>query len=84
MYRILPDADSFAARKEAEMEGKPQRFLRLADVLVRIPYSRSTIYQLVAQGKFPKPISLGDRAVAWVEADIDKWMGDRIAAVGRG
>lgn len=61
------------------MEKKPQRFLRLTDVLGRIPYSRSTIYQLVAQGKFPKPISLGERAVAWVEADIDKWMADRIA-----
>ncbi|MDR3798419.1 MAG: AlpA family phage regulatory protein [Terracidiphilus sp.] len=65
------------------MEGRPQRFLRLDDVRVRIPYSRSTIYQLVAQGKFPKPINLGDRAVAWIEADIDKWMADRIASVGR-
>lgn len=65
------------------MEGKPQRFLRLTDVQGRIPYSRSTIYQLVAQGKFPKPISLGDRAVAWVESDIDKWMADRIASEAR-
>lgn len=62
------------------MEEKAQRFLRLDDVRVRVPYSRSTIYQLMAQGKFPKPIKLGERAVAWIAADIDKWMADRIAS----
>jgi prophage regulatory protein len=62
------------------MEEKAQRFLRLDDVRVRVPYSRSTIYQLMAQGKFPKPIKLGERAVAWVEADIDQWMADRTAS----
>jgi prophage regulatory protein len=62
------------------MEEKAQRFLRLDDVRARVPYSRSTIYQLMAQGKFPKPIRLGERAVAWIAADIDKWMADRIAS----
>jgi prophage regulatory protein len=60
------------------MSEKHQRFLRLADVRDRVPYSRSTIYQLIAQGKFPKPISLGARAVAWLESDIDAWIEARI------
>ncbi len=25
-------------------------------------------------GEFPKSISLGDRAVAWVESEVDDWM----------
>ena len=62
------------------MVEKPQRFLRITDVMARIPYSRSTIYQLMGQGKFPRPINLGERAVAWIEADIDRWMADRIAS----
>lgn len=60
------------------MPEKAQRFLRLAEVRARIPYSRSTIYQLITDGKFPKPISLGARAVAWLESDIDAWITARI------
>jgi prophage regulatory protein len=60
------------------MSEKHQRLLRLAEVRDRVPYSRSTIYQLVAEGKFPKPISLGARAVAWLESEIDQWIASRI------
>ena len=60
------------------MSEKHQRLLRLADVRDRVPYSRSTIYQLMAQGKFPKPLNLGARAVAWLESDIDEWIKARI------
>jgi prophage regulatory protein len=55
-----------------------EKFLRLAEVQKRVPYSRSTIYQLASQGKFPKPLSLGARAVAWLESDIDEWIASRI------
>lgn len=60
------------------MSEKHPKFLRLIEVRNRVPYSRSTIYQLIAQGKFPKPISLGARAVAWLESDIDEWIAARI------
>lgn len=60
------------------MPEKIQRLLRLAEVRSRIPYSRSTIYQLIAQSKFPKPIGLGGRAVAWLESDIDGWITARV------
>ena len=54
------------------------KFLRLAEVRNRVPYSRSTIYQLITQGRFPKPINLGARAVAWLESDIDEWIAARV------
>lgn len=60
------------------MSEKHQKLLRLSDVRDRVPYSRSTIYQLITQGKFPKPISIGARAVAWLESDIDEWIKARI------
>jgi prophage regulatory protein len=60
------------------MSEKPAKFLRLSEVRNRVPYSRSTIYQLISQGKFPQPINLGARAVAWLESDIDQWMTNRI------
>ena len=60
------------------MSEKTQNLKRLPDVLNRVGYSRSTIYQLMAEGKFPKPINLGARAVAWLESDIDAWIAARV------
>jgi prophage regulatory protein len=60
------------------MSEKHEKLLRLSDVRDRVPYSRSTIYDLIKKGEFPKPISLGERAVAWVESDIDAWIQARV------
>lgn len=56
------------------------RILRLPAVKARTGLSRSTIYLRVTVGNFPKPVPLGDRAVGWIEAEIDEWLGARIAA----
>ena len=59
------------------------RFLRLPEVLARTGLSRSTIYVRLEQGRFPRPVSLGGRAVGWIEAEVDEWMRERIAASRR-
>ena len=56
------------------------RFLRLPEVLARTGLSRSTIYVRLDQGRFPQPVSLGARAVGWIEAEVNEWMRERIAA----
>ena len=62
-----------------ERKGREQvRFLRLPEVLARTGLSRSTIYVRLEQGRFPRPVSLGSRAVGWVEAEVDEWMRERI------
>ena len=43
--------------------------LRLPTVKQRCGLSRSTIYLRITQGAFPKPVSLGPRAVGWIEAE---------------
>lgn len=48
--------------------------LRLPAVKTRTGLSRSTIYLRVSQGTFPEPVSLGARAVGWVEAEIQEWL----------
>lgn len=48
--------------------------LRLPAIKARTGLSRSTIYLRVSQGTFPKPVSLGARAVGWVEAEIQEWL----------
>ena len=52
--------------------------LRLPAVKTRTGLSRSTIYLRVAEGRFPKPISLGARAVGWVDAEVEAWLAGQI------
>lgn len=54
--------------------------LRLPKVIARTGLSRSAIYQRIAEGRFPKPISLGGRAVGWVEAEINAWLNQQVKA----
>jgi prophage regulatory protein len=58
----------------------PARFLRLPAVLDRVPYSRPSIYRKMREGTFPQAISLGGKAVAWLESDIDNFINERIQA----
>ena len=55
-----------------------ERLLRLPEVRKRVPYSRATIYRKMELKEFPLQISLGGRAVAWRETEIDRWIADRI------
>ncbi len=53
-------------------------FLREKQVRQRTGLSRSTIYNRISEGRFPKQVSLGGRAVAWVDLEIDAWIADQI------
>ena len=53
---------------------------RLPDVMAQTGLSRSTIYSLVSQQKFPKQINLGPRAVGWVASEVSDWIEERINA----
>jgi prophage regulatory protein len=54
--------------------------LRLPAVMRSTGLSRSTIYLRVAQGTFPRPVSLGGRSVGWLEHELDEWVQGRIQA----
>jgi prophage regulatory protein len=48
-------------------------FLRMNAVTRMTGLARSTIYRLVAQDKFPMPVRLASRAIAWRRTDLDRW-----------
>lgn len=56
----------------------PRKILRLPIVLDRTGLSRSTVYLRVSEGKFPRPVSLGARAVGWIETEVEEWIVDQI------
>lgn len=52
--------------------------LKLPAVQEKTQLSRSSIYRLESEGKFPKRIQLGDgHAVAWYANEIDEWLANR-------
>jgi prophage regulatory protein len=53
-------------------------FLRRKQVETRTGLSRSTIYQYIKDGIFPKPVPLGPRAVGWLESEVSEWIAERV------
>lgn len=51
--------------------------LRLPEVMKITGLSRSSIYLMMKQDSFPKQISLGARAVGWLEGEIKEWVSNR-------
>lgn len=54
------------------------KFVRMPTVLQITGLGRSTIYRLIAEKKFPVPVRVGDRAVAWRQVDLDAWSEGRL------
>lgn len=61
----------------------PLTILRRKQVEARCGLSRSTIYAKIRLNQkrpkdydptFPKPISVGAKAVGWIESEIDAWL----------
>ena len=58
--------------------------LRRPQVEARTGLSRSTLYQYIQDGLFPRPVSLGARAVGWLESEVNAWIAARAKAVRPG
>ena len=54
------------------------KLIRLTKVMDYTGLARSTIYKYIAEGTFPRPVSLGSRAAAWVESEVQEWILTRI------
>lgn len=51
-----------------------QSLIRLPEVLKRTGFGKAWIYRLISEGRFPAPVKIGVRAVAFVESEIDAWI----------
>ena len=56
-----------------------ERILRRPAVEAQTGLSRSTLYEQMRAGKFPRPVPLGEKAVGWLESDISNWIAERVA-----
>ena len=57
------------------------QIVRHAHVCQKLQISSAKLFDLVAQGIFPKPFAIvpGGRAVGWLERDVDAWILNRKA-----
>jgi prophage regulatory protein len=60
---------------------KNRRLLKLKDSLPKVGNpSRSTFYEGIATGRFPKPVRIGPGAVRWLEDELEDSVRAMIAA----
>ncbi|WP_267874684.1 helix-turn-helix transcriptional regulator [Massilia glaciei] len=50
------------------------RFIRLKEVLLICGRSRTSVYEAIAKGEFPKPVKLQGRSSAWVKSEVEQWV----------
>ena len=58
------------------------RLMRRREVEKILGISRSSIYRLMQEGRFPRPVRIGPAAVRWRASDITAWLESRPVATG--
>ena len=54
--------------------------MRLAETCRKVGLKQSAVYQYMANGNFPKSIKITDKAVGWLEHELDAWITARVKA----
>ncbi len=54
-----------------------RRILRIDQVAAMVSMGKSTIYRMMAEGRFPKSRPLGPRATGWDSLEVEKWIAER-------
>ena len=50
-----------------------RKMLGMSQVLALVPFSRSTLYREMEEGRFPKAREIAPRRIAWYEDDVKAW-----------
>ena len=53
------------------------RLLRRQQVLEMTGLSKAALYALIERNRFPRPVRIGKRAVAWWRSEVVAWMKSR-------
>lgn len=61
------------------MQEQSPTLVAMRDVCTMTSLSRTAINKRREQGKFPKPVPLGEKRIAFVRAEVQQWINERIA-----
>jgi prophage regulatory protein len=62
----------------AQTGARGLRYIRLREVCQRVGLKHSSVYRLIALGRFPKQVKLSERTAAWIESEVEGYMDARI------
>jgi prophage regulatory protein len=69
--------------QQGKAEQHPADFLLPRKTVEKLSgLSRSTIYRLIQQNKFPRPLSIGTGAVRWKQSDVIAWQSSLTKTAG--
>ena len=66
--------------QDASSRATPVRLIRRPELLRMTGLANSTLYHYMGQGRFPRPVKIGVRSVAWLEEDVVAWISGRPVA----
>jgi prophage regulatory protein len=55
-------------------EKPPECLIRIKEVCLLVGISRTTLYHMIREGIFPKPLDLGSRCKAWQKQTVINWI----------
>ncbi|GJE00033.1 helix-turn-helix transcriptional regulator [Methylobacterium isbiliense] len=53
------------------------KYISQREVEAKTGLSNATLHRLRRKGRFPDPIRIGERRIAWPEAEVDEWLAKR-------
>ena len=65
------------SQEDASVATAERRILRRAEVEQKTGFKRAHLYHLMREGRFPKALRLGIRAVGWDSIEVDQWIAER-------
>lgn len=66
-------AVNVAVERRASNNRSGIQLIRLKEVLAICGRSRSSIYEAIKKGSFPKPVKLQGRSSAWIRSEVERW-----------
>lgn len=63
----------------SEIHQSQRRLVLIPAVLLRVPFSKATLWREIKAGRFPKPVDIAARRRAFFEDEIDAWLAHRVA-----
>lgn len=72
-----------SAHEHSSIRSSPIRLLRLAQVTEVTGLRKTKIYELQAEGSFPRRVKITAHSVGWVESEVQAWLTHRIEVSAR-
>ncbi|RHW16871.1 AlpA family phage regulatory protein [Sphingomonas gilva] len=60
----------------AESSERPERLIKLDEVCRRVGLGKSMIYEMIKEGRFPRPYKISPFASRWSEIEIVAWIAE--------